>query len=65
KNDDWGDEFLFQRMDVLEQAGASPLELESKDAAMIRELQPGLYTVIASDFDGEEGIALIEVFELP
>ncbi len=65
KNDDWGDEFVFQMMDAFEQAGASPLELESKDAAMIRELQPGLYTVIASDFDGEEGIALIEVFELP
>jgi len=32
---------------------------------MIRELQPGLYTVVVNDFDGEDGIALIEIFELP
>lgn len=65
RNDDWGDESVFQLLEAFEQAGASPLALDSKDAAMIRELQPGLYTVVANDFDGEDGIALIEIFELP
>jgi hypothetical protein len=65
KNDDWGDESVFQLLEAFEQAGASPLALDSKDAAMIRELQPGLYTVVANDFNGEDGIALIEIFEIP
>ena len=65
RNDDWGDESVFQLQEAFSQAGASGLPLDSEDAAMIRELQPGLYTVVVSDFGGEDGIALIEIFELP
>ena len=65
RNDDWGDEPVFQLQEAFSQAGASALPLDSQDVAMIRELQPGLYTVVVNDFDGEDGIALIEIFELP
>ena len=47
------------------QVGAPQLDEESKDAAMVRELQPGLYTVIVNDFNYTSGIVLIEIFELP
>ena len=65
RNDDWGDEPVFQLQEAFSQAGASALPLDSQDVAMIRELQPCLYTVVVNDFDGEDGIALIEIFELP
>lgn len=65
RNDDWEDESVYQLLEAFEQVGASSLAPDSKDAAMIRELQPGIYTVVANDFSGEDGIALIEIFELP
>ena len=44
---------------------ASQQDEESKEAAMVRELQPILYTVIVNDFKYTSGIVLIEIFELP
>ena len=64
-NDDWESEFTFKMREAFTQVGASKLDEESKDAAMVREIQPGLYTVIVSDFNYTSGIVLIEIFELP
>ena len=64
-NDDWESEFTFKMREAFTQVGASQLDEESKDAAMVRELQPGLYTVIVNDFNYTSGIVLIEIFELP
>ncbi len=64
-NDDWESEFTFQVREAFTQVNASQLDEGSKDAAMIRELQPGLYTVIVNDFNYDSGIVLIEIFELP
>ena len=51
-------------MSAFESSGATPLNFGSKDSAMLVWLEPGLYTGIARGFEGDEGIALIEVFEL-
>ncbi len=64
-NDDWESEFTFQMREAFTQVNATQLDEGSKDAAMIRELQPGLYTVIVNDFNYDSGIVLIEIFELP
>jgi len=64
-NDDWEDEFTYQMREAFTQVNASQLGEGSKDAAMVRELQPGLYTVIVNDFEFASGIVLIEIFELP
>jgi hypothetical protein len=50
--------------EAFKQVGASQLDEESKDAAMVRELQPGRHTVIVNDFNYTSGIVLIEIFEL-
>jgi subtilisin family serine protease len=49
---------------AFESSGATALNFGSKDAAMLVWLEPGLYTAMARGFDGDEGIALVEVFEL-
>jgi ABC-type Fe3+ transport system substrate-binding protein len=64
-NDDWESEFTFKMLEAFKQVGASQLDEESKDAAMVRELQPGQHTVIVNDFNYTSGIVLIEIFELP
>lgn len=64
-NDDWESEFTFQMREAFSQVNATQLDEGSKDAAMVRELQPGLYTVIVNDFNYTSGIVLIEIFELP
>jgi len=64
-NDDWESEFTFQMREAFTQVDASQLDEGSKDAAMVRELRPGLYTVIVNDFNYTSGIVLIEIFELP
>ena len=51
-------------MSAFESSGTTPLNFGSKDSAMLVWLEPGLYTGIARGYEGDEGIALIEVFEL-
>lgn len=63
--DDWEGEFTFKMCEAYTQLGASQLDEESRDAAMVRELQPRLDTVIVNDFDYTSGIVLIEIFDLP
>lgn len=64
-NDDWEVKNGFLITESSEQVNTSILDEGSKDAAMVRELEPGLYTVIVSDVNSDTGIALIEVHELP
>jgi len=63
-NDDWeGGASPAGLAEVAAAVGAPPLEPGSKDAALFATLEPGLYTAIASSsVNGEEGIALVEVF---
>jgi hypothetical protein len=46
-------------------AGAFPFTPGSKDAALMIELPPGLYTVIVRGANNTTGIALVETYELP
>jgi len=45
--------------------GAFPLNEDSEDAAIIMDLEPGLYTVIASGENGTTGVALVELYAIP
>lgn len=64
-NDDWEDENGFLITESSKKVNTSILDEGSKDAAMVRELEPGLYTVIVSDVNNDAGIVLLEVHELP
>ena len=45
--------------------GAFPLNGDSEDAAIIIDLEPGLYTVIASGENETTGVALVELYAIP
>jgi hypothetical protein len=45
--------------------GAFPFAPGSKDAALLIELPPGLYTVVVRGTNNTTGIALVETYELP
>lgn len=64
-NNDWEDENGFLITASSEEVNTSILDERSLDSAMVRELEPGLYTVIVSDVNSDTGIVLIEVHELP
>ncbi len=66
ENDDW--DSVPQSGDVAAAAvgaGAFALPAGSKDAAFILTLTPGNYTLKMAGKDGEGGLALLEVYELP
>lgn len=46
-------------------AGAFPLESGSADAALLRTLDPGTYTVVLESSDNTTGVALVEVYLVP
>jgi len=45
--------------------GAFPLDEASEDAALIMDLEPGLYTVVTTGENGTTGVALVELYALP
>ncbi len=45
--------------------GAFPFGANSLDAAVLVSLDPGAYTAVVSSADGNRGIAMLEVYELP
>ena len=45
-------------------AGAAPFRAESKDAAMIVELNPGVYSIHVTGVGNSTGVALLELFDL-
>jgi len=46
-------------------AGAFALSANSRDAALIVQLDPGAYTAVVSDTSGATGVSLVEVHEVP
>jgi hypothetical protein len=63
-NDNWtvGDLVLT---DSFKQVGAFALEPGSKDAAVVLDLAPGVYTATVRGVGSATGSALIEIYELP
>lgn len=65
-NDDWGNR--YDAGDVAAAAvkvGAFPLPAGSKDAALLMELQPGVYSAHVTSETNEGGTALVEVYSVP
>ena len=65
-NDGWQN--LWDPTEITEASqlvGAFPLTENSEDAAIIMDLEPGLYTVVASGENGTTGVALVELYVLP
>ncbi|HOD48135.1 MAG TPA: hypothetical protein PKK58_12240, partial [Opitutaceae bacterium] len=46
-------------------AGMGALTAGSKDAAMIVDLEPGIYTAQVSGAGASDGVALVEIYEAP
>ncbi|MFT5209557.1 MAG: hypothetical protein ACI9CE_001279 [Flavobacterium sp.] len=57
-NDDWQDH------ENMSQVPASLSPGNSQESVIVRSLSPGAYTAIVTGINSEEGIGLIEVFEL-
>jgi hypothetical protein len=64
-NDDWADSSAADIAAASAAAGAFPLAPESRDAALVREVAPGNYTLIAETEDANGGVVLLEIYELP
>ena len=60
-NDNWGNLPPDQIAD-LQAFGLTPADI--REAAMVRELAPGSYTVFLQSQDGQQGVALFEIWEL-
>ena len=65
-NDDWGqasaaDEIAATAASI----GAFALAPDSKDAALLVSLAPGIYTVVVAGGTDEAGIALVEIYSVP
>jgi hypothetical protein len=60
---DW--EATPELLEATAAAGAFTLDDNSKDAAIVLVLPPGNYTAIVSSQEGHEGVALVEVYEIP
>ena len=65
-NDGWQNLWDPSEIETASQlVGAFPLDDNSEDAAMIIDLEPGLYTVVTSGENGTTGVALVELYALP
>lgn len=65
-NDDWeteGSADLITRLG--DRVGAFGLETGSLDAALVRYLDPGRYTVQVEPSEGDPGVALVEIYVVP
>jgi len=60
-NDDWSS----SDASVFSSVGAFGLTVGSRDAAIVATLDPGNYIISATGFRGVQGIALLEVYEIP
>ena len=65
ENDDWNDSEDAEAITSIgAYVGAFPLETDSRDAAVLVTLEPGLYTVKVSGVVDGTGIALVEVYAI-
>lgn len=62
-NDNWGGTSALR--DTFARLGAQALPNDSKDAALVIRLEPGVYTFVVSSADTRTGIALVEAYEIP
>ena len=62
-NDDWGG--AADLATAMSQAGMGALAADSKDAVLLLELQPGIYTAQLSGVGDTTGIGLVEIYEAP
>ncbi len=64
-NDDWGTNANATEIEmVADSVGAFPFETDSKDAAILVTLEPGLYTVHLTGPNDSVGVSLIELYEV-
>ncbi|GAB5560469.1 MAG: hypothetical protein SynsKO_21160 [Synoicihabitans sp.] len=64
ENDNWDGTDALKS--AFTQTGAFALPNDnSRDAVVILEIEPGAYTATVSDVGGVEGVALVEIYELP
>jgi hypothetical protein len=63
ENDNWSGTTTLS--DAFTATQAFPLPANSKDAALLVTLQPGLYSAQVSGVGGTTGVALIEVYQMP
>ncbi|MCH6257130.1 hypothetical protein MLD52_11270 [Puniceicoccaceae bacterium K14] len=63
-NDDWHSEDKAAKKQAMEAAGSYVLEDTGSSAGILTELEPGAYTVLLSGVNGEQGISLVEIYEL-
>jgi hypothetical protein len=64
-NDDWATENALAIDTVAQEVGAFALDHQSKDAAILLSLAPGIYTAHVSGAEGATGIAMVEVYDAP
>jgi hypothetical protein len=60
-NDDWGN---LPQEDKTQLAAAGLTPTDPREAAIVRTLAPGTYTVFMESQDGQQGVGLFEIFEL-
>jgi uncharacterized protein (DUF1800 family) len=66
-NDNWdanGANASGQISAAFSQAGMAPLTSGSRDAALVLDLSPGAYTIIASNVDNATGVGLVEAYDI-
>jgi len=64
-NDNWGSSAdATALVAAAAQTGAFALAQNSRDAAVLVTLEPGLYTVLVDGVNGAEGVALVEAYEV-
>jgi hypothetical protein len=65
-NDNWeSNDNVMALREATSTVGAFALGPGAKDAALLIDLPPGSYTVQLSGADGETGLGLLEIYELP
>ena len=63
ENDDWGGSAELSTL--FSQAGMGALSPSSTDAALVLELEPGVYTAQLSGVGDSTGVGLVEIYEVP
>jgi uncharacterized protein (DUF1800 family) len=66
-NDDWdanGANASGQISAAFAQAGMAPLTPGSRDAALVLDLPPGAYTILAGNVDASTGVGLVEAYDI-
>lgn len=63
-NDDWGSDNATAISAAVTVSGAFALDAASQDAALLADLDPGLYTASLQSTDQSPGVALLELYDV-